>query len=229
MKVPRSLKRLYRIELKVASPVCLLAQVGVSSAWLWHARLGRLNFDSIQKLSKREMAQGVPKITHPSQVCDCCMAGKQSRVPFPKETRFRAEKPLDLVYADVCGPIRPETKGGNKYLLMTVDDHSMYMWVFFILIKAEVFDRFKEFKEDVELEHGRKIKALRTYNGVEFTSKDFKLLCSKTGMYHQLTSPYSPQQNEVVERRNRTKQAIVALSSCEAEFMAAVTPPPLVT
>ncbi|KAD5508936.1 hypothetical protein E3N88_16639 [Mikania micrantha] len=49
MKVPRSLNRLYKTILKVASPVCLLASVGVNSAWLWHARLSHLNFDAIQK------------------------------------------------------------------------------------------------------------------------------------------------------------------------------------
>ncbi|KAC9923458.1 hypothetical protein E3N88_45065 [Mikania micrantha] len=191
--------------------VALLPWYGVPLQLVVNFVPGRSFIVSALRLSTQELVQGVPKITHPSQVCDCCLAGKQIRLPFPKETQFRAEHPLDLVYAEVCGPIQPETKGGNRYLLLIVDDNSRYMWPFLIRTKAEVFERFKEFKESTELEYGKKIKGLRTDNGGEFNSQAFKTLCAESGMHHQLTAPYSPQQNGVVERRNQT---IMSMTRC---------------
>ncbi|KAD3642096.1 hypothetical protein E3N88_31320 [Mikania micrantha] len=76
------------------------------------------------------------------------------------------------------------------------------MWPYLILSKAQVFERFKEFKESIELKLGKKIKGLITDNGGEFNSQNFRDLCSKTGMCHLLTAPYSPQQNGVMESRN---------------------------
>ncbi|XP_076901465.1 uncharacterized protein LOC143555880 [Bidens hawaiensis] len=59
IKVPRSFNRVCKINLKVVSPVCL--QVSLHNvAWIWHARLGRLNFDALRGLSK--LADGVPRI-----------------------------------------------------------------------------------------------------------------------------------------------------------------------
>ncbi|GJW76447.1 ribonuclease H-like domain, reverse transcriptase, RNA-dependent DNA polymerase [Tanacetum coccineum] len=45
---------------------------------------------------------------------------------------------------------------------------------------------------------------LRTDRGGEFTSNEFTQYCKENGITRQLTAPYSPQQNGVVERRNRT-------------------------
>jgi transposase InsO family protein len=55
-----------------------------------------------------------------------------------------------------------------------------------------------------EVESGRKLKVLRTDRGGEFTSMEFRAYCTEEGVQRQLTAPYSPQQNRVVERRNQT-------------------------
>lgn len=70
--------------------------------------------------------------------------------------------------------------------------------------KSEAFTRFKNFRVLVEKETGAKIKTFRTDRGGEFTSKEFKEYCESTGVDRHLTAPYSPQQNGVVERRNKT-------------------------
>lgn len=49
---------------------------------------------------------------------------KLARSPFPSHTNFEAKKPLELVYADICGPIAPDTPGGNLHFLLLVDDYS---------------------------------------------------------------------------------------------------------
>ena len=203
MKVQRSPNRLYKIILKVGTPICLQAKLD-DKAWLWHARLGHVNFDTIKRLGTSDLVKGVPAINHPTQVCEACLAGKHSRKSFPDQTTFRAARPLEQVYADLCGPITPATQSGNRYILLIVDDHSRFMWTFMLKTKDEAFEQFKKFKAFIENQYGTKIKVLRTDRGGEFTSNEFKNFCELAGITRQLTAPYTPQQNGIVERRNRT-------------------------
>jgi len=83
MKVDRTLNRLYRVELKTAEPACFLTSVS-EEAWLWHGRLGHANFQSIKFLVDKEMALGAPVIKHPDQLCQACLAPKQTHTPFPQ-------------------------------------------------------------------------------------------------------------------------------------------------
>ncbi|CAD6268843.1 unnamed protein product [Miscanthus lutarioriparius] len=66
MKVPRAGNRLYKIELSIAVPKCLMASID-SQAWLWHGRLGHVNFRSLKQLVGKGMATGIPDISHPEQ------------------------------------------------------------------------------------------------------------------------------------------------------------------
>ena len=70
--------------------------------------------------------------------------------------------------------------------------------------KSEFFDIFKEFKALVGNQTEKKIKVLRTDNCGEFCKKEFEEFCKKCGIALQKTTPYTPQQNEDVERMNRT-------------------------
>ena len=67
-----------------------------------------------------------------------------------------------------------------------------------------MFETFKVFKAEVELQLGKKIKALRSDRGGEYISQEFKEYLVKNGIVQHLTSPYTPQQNGVSERINRT-------------------------
>ena len=67
MKVLRTLNRMYKIELTIVEPDCLMASID-DKAWLWHGRLGHVNFRSLKQLVGKEMATGVPVISHPEQV-----------------------------------------------------------------------------------------------------------------------------------------------------------------
>ena len=148
--------------------------------------------------------KGLPCINHPDQLCEGCLLGKQFRKSFPKESESRAKKPLELIHADVCGPIKPSSLGNSNYFLLFIDDFSRKTWVYFLKQKSEVFEVFKKFKATVERENGRKIKAMRTDRGGEFTSKEFQEFCEANGIRRPMTVPRSPQQNGVAERKNRT-------------------------
>nr|GEW90533.1 zinc finger, CCHC-type [Tanacetum cinerariifolium] len=121
-----------------------------------------------------------------------------------KKAKARSTSPLDLVYGDLCGPITPPTPSGKKYIFLLVDDYSRYMWVYFLTMKDQAFGTFKEYKNSIENELRTTLKMLRTDPGGEFTSSEFTQYYKENGIARQLTAPYSPQQNGVVERRNRT-------------------------
>lgn len=207
MKVRRTANCLYRIELKLAHPVSLLSSLD-DPAWLWHARLGHVNFQAMKLLVDKEMAGGVPAIVHPNQLCQSCLVAKQIRAPFPVEAHYRAEEPLELLHMDLCGPITPSTMAGNCYFLLIVDDYTRWMWVFVIKSKDQALEAFTKFKPLAENTAGRRVKTLRSDRGGEFLSGDFARLCEEAGIQRHLTAPYSPQQNGVVERRNRTVMAM---------------------
>ena len=88
----------------------------IDSSWLWHKRLGHLNFRSLNVLQQKGMVFGLPKIEEKEDVCQGCALGKQHRQPFPKGVSWRAKEYLQLVHTDVCGPMRTTSHGGNKYL-----------------------------------------------------------------------------------------------------------------
>jgi transposase InsO family protein len=203
VRVRRSDDCLYTIKLDIDRPVCLAAR-STEPAWRWHARYGHLNFPALRKLAQQEMVRGLPLLQQVTQVCDGCLLGKQRRAAFPTQSKYRADEHLELVHGDLCGPIEPATPAGNRYFLLLVDDMSRYMWLTLIRSKDESANAIKHFQARAEVESGRKLRALRTDRGGEFTSIEFGEYCANLGVGRQLTAPYSPQQNGVVERRNQT-------------------------
>ena len=75
--------------------------------------------------------------------------------------------------------------------------------------KSEAFEKFKEFKNEVEKQSGKSIKSLQSDRGVEYLSTEFTQFLKDNGILAQLTPPYTHQMNGVSERRNRTLLDIV--------------------
>lgn len=172
MKVTRSSNRLYKICIKENRAVCLLTKAE-EVAWLWHSRLGHVNFQTMQYMCNNEMAHGLPNLIHPKEVCKGCLLSKQARKPFPGQSNFGTTKVLQLLHGDLCGPITPSTPAGSRFFLLLVDDHSRMMWVFTLKSKDETFGAFKRFKAMVERNKMQKIQVLRTDKGGEFCSQEF--------------------------------------------------------
>nr|GEV88543.1 zinc finger, CCHC-type [Tanacetum cinerariifolium] len=172
MKVTQLRNQLYKANLRIGTPVCLLANLK-DDTWLWHARLGHLNFESLRSMAQRDLVHGIPSIKHTTQICDVCLIGKHSRASFPKKAKARSTSPLDLVYGDLCGPITPPTPSRKKYIFLLVNDYSRYMWVYFLSMKDQAFDTFNEYKKSIENELRTILKMLRMDRGREFTSNEF--------------------------------------------------------
>ncbi|KAG6529457.1 hypothetical protein ZIOFF_011655 [Zingiber officinale] len=89
----------------------------LDESYLWHLRYGHLNFKSLQLLEQKGMVTGLPTIHSKDRVCEGCIYGKMHRFPFPK-TAWRARSPLELVHADICGPIRSASLGNKQYFIL---------------------------------------------------------------------------------------------------------------
>jgi hypothetical protein len=105
---------------------------------------------------------------------------------------------------DLFGPTTYKSLGGNLYCLVIVDDFSRYTWVFFLHDKTEVASCFKKFAKRAQNEFDVKIKKIRSDNGKEFDNTNIETYCDEVGIKHEVSATYTPQQNGVVERKNRT-------------------------
>ncbi|CAA7052678.1 unnamed protein product [Microthlaspi erraticum] len=203
VKAARSKNRLYKVNMGLKDGLCLYTTTtSVSSRW--HARLGHINLEKMKGMMQRELVTGVPSFEFEKKLCGSCLLGKQTRQVFPQATTYRASKVLELIHGDLCGPITPHTAAGNKYIFVLIDDHSRYMWSILLREKSEALEKFKRFKKIMEQESGASIQVFRTESGGEFVSQEFNAFCEISRIKRHLTAPYTPQQNGVVERRNRT-------------------------
>ena len=172
---------------------------------LWHQRLGHLNGQQLKAIDQKKLATGVKiKRTANLSFCEGCVEGKMHRKPFKPVGEIRSTRKLQLVHSDVCGPMHTKSIGGRKYFVTFIDDYSRCCAVYFLRNKSEVPEKFKEFEAITTNECGQKIGTLRTDNGGEYLSREFKAYLRSKGIRHELTVAHSPEQNGVAERMNRT-------------------------
>lgn len=173
-------------------------------AELWHQRLGHTGYSNLKILQSMNMVLDLPKFVVEKEGCESCILSKHSRDSFPKESETRATKKLELIHSDVCGPMQSLSIIGSRYFLTFIDDATRMVWVYFLKSKSEVFQTFKKFKNLVENQASCKIKKIRSDRGSEYLSGEFTKFLEDHGIERQLTAAYSPQQNGVSERRNRS-------------------------
>jgi transposase InsO family protein len=125
-------------------------------------------------------------------ICKGCAQGKNVKKPFPSSDS-KAKGALDIIHSDVCGPMPVASLSRYVYYVSFIDDFSRKTWIYFLKAKSEVFNKFKEFKALVENLSEKKIKILRSDNGGEFTSDEFKAFCKEVGIKRELSTPYNPQ------------------------------------
>ncbi|KAJ9543763.1 hypothetical protein OSB04_023470 [Centaurea solstitialis] len=171
---------------------------------MWHGRLGHVNFNSIQRLSKLNC---IPNCDFDSKYkCPVCVEAKLTRTSF--QSIDRKTEPLDLIHTDVCDLKSISTRGGNKYFITFIDDSTKYCYIYLLKSKDEAIDKFVVYKTEVENQLNKKIKVVRSDRGGEYVSP-FAEFCSQNGIRHEFTAPYSHQQNGIAERKNRTLKEMV--------------------
>jgi transposase InsO family protein len=113
-------------------------------------------------------------------------------------------RPLELLHMDLFGPVAYLSIGGSKYGLIIVDDFSRFTWKFFLQDKSETQETLKRFLRRAQNEFELKVKKIRSDNGSEFKNLQVEEFLEEEGIKHEFSAPYTPQQNGVVERKNRT-------------------------
>src|SRR5277367_4181489 len=165
--------------------------------------MSHLGEDYVRKLAKIVDGMGI-KFRTSVGVCEACVEGKQHRRPS-HQPATRAKEPLELIHSDLCGPIDPTTYGRTNYYLLFTDDLTRMTYIYPLKKKssADVLEKFKEYKPEVEKQTGKLIKRLRTDRGGEY-ERWMEAHLKGSGIIHETTAPYSPDQNGVAERANRT-------------------------
>lgn len=176
---------------------------------LWHRRLGHLGIQNLKQLGKSHLVEGMGKLSVLDNTnfeklsCEPCIMGKMTRQPFNGKG-YRANKPLEVVHTDVCGPISPTTWDGFRYFVTFLDDYTHMVVVYLLKNKFEVFEKFKEYHAYARHHFGVNILNLRLDNGGEYTSNEMRNFCKDQGIRMKFIVPYNPEMNGKAERLNRT-------------------------
>ncbi|GKB75734.1 retrovirus-related pol polyprotein from transposon TNT 1-94 [Tanacetum coccineum] len=188
-----------------SSPICLLSKASKNKSWLWHRRLNHLNFGTINDLARKDLVRGLPRLKfEKDHLCSACQLGKSKKHTHKPKTENTNLEVLNTLHMDLCGPMRVQTINGKKYILVIVDDYSRFTWVKFLRSKDETPEVVIKFLKQIQVGLNKTIRYIRTDNGTEFVNKDLTAYYERVGIFHQKTVPRTPQQNDVVERQNRT-------------------------
>jgi transposase InsO family protein len=174
---------------------------------LWHQRLGHMNYSDLAKAAKRGAIIDLPKMDKiEKSVCGACQLGKQIRTPHKKTSGILTSHNLELLHMDLMGPTRTESLGGKRYIMVIVDDYSRYTWVVLLREKSDAFSQAQILFKRIQNEQDCSIKRIRSDHGREFENSSFEEFCNEHGIKQEFSAPITPQQNGVVERKNRVIQ-----------------------
>jgi transposase InsO family protein len=124
--------------------------------------------------------------------------------PHHAKNIMTTTRPLEMLHMDLFGPIAYISIDGNKYGLVIIDDYSCFTSVFFLCDKSETQEVLKKFLKRAQNEFDAKVKKIRSDNGSEFKNTQVEDYLNQGGIEHEFSAPYTPQQNEVSERKNMT-------------------------
>ncbi|KAJ9561586.1 hypothetical protein OSB04_006746 [Centaurea solstitialis] len=195
-----------RLQHKLQYPsTCLISRSSLRQAVLWHKRLSHLNFRYIDKIVKHQLVSGIPLIKFDQEeMCPGCEKGKMKRASHPPKPEQGSKSPLSLLHMDLCGPMKYQSLAGRKYILVIVDDFSRYTWTKFLKTKDETSSLIINFIKAVQVQLKLPVQTVRTDNGTEFKNSILKSFYNSLGITQTFSAARTPEQNGVVERRNRT-------------------------
>ena len=169
----------------------------------WHKCYGHIGYSGIQKLIDHKMVDGLTiDISSIKPDCEICIQAKQTIKPFDGKSR-RNTKAGELTHIDLWGKYEIASIHGNQYYILFIDDATRYVTVHFLKRKDEAAKQVKEYLTYLKTQE-KFPKAIRIDRGSEFLNQNLKPWFNENGLEIQTTAPYSPSQNGVAERMNRT-------------------------
>lgn len=171
----------------------------------WHQRFGHCGLNTIRDMWRKDTVKNlsVKPSTDYLQCTDCIM-GKHCRVPHRSRRRKQATSKSAVLHMDTCGPMKTPSLGGNVYFVLATEEYSGYKLIIFTKNKFEIASNVKKMINKVELESKRSVKLIITDNGTEFVNQDLGKWLITKGINHEFSAPYTPEQNGLSERSNRT-------------------------
>jgi hypothetical protein len=174
---------------------------------VWHPRFGHAGSHHFKRL--HEVTEGlespIDMETKPEGPCDPCIMSKHVRV-ISREKPEPETEVLYRAYMDMWGPYRITTWGGHMYFMTITDGKSRYKVVITGASRKELWRKFLEWREAAERETGKKLVRVRLDNAPEFEALAEDL--REVGIVVEFTTIYSPDQNGIAERTNRTLVAM---------------------
>nr|GEU89468.1 hypothetical protein [Tanacetum cinerariifolium] len=188
---------LYTLSLKdmmASSPICLLSKASKTKSWLWHRGLSHLNFGAINHLARQGLVRGLSKLKfEKDHLCSACAMGKSTKKSDKPNSEDTNQEKLYLLHMDLYGTMRVESVNEKKHILVIVDGYSRFTWVKFLRSKDEAPNFIIKFLKMIQVRLKVPVHRIRTDNRTE-----------EVGISHETSVARSPQQNGVIERRNRT-------------------------
>nr|GEX53269.1 hypothetical protein [Tanacetum cinerariifolium] len=163
-------------KVEVPKELSKVSMASKTKSWIRHRSLSHLNFGAINHLARQGLVRGLPKLKfEKDNLCFACAMGKSNQTSYKPKSEDTNQEKLYLLHMDLCGSMRVKSVNGKKYILFIFDDYSRFTWVKCLRSKDEALD---------------------------FIIKFLKM--NQVGISHEISVAHSPQQNGVVERRNRT-------------------------
>ncbi|GJV75230.1 retrovirus-related pol polyprotein from transposon TNT 1-94 [Tanacetum coccineum] len=157
------------------------------------------------QLARQGLVRGLPKLKfEKDHLCSACAMGKSKKKPHKPKSEDTNQEKLYLLHMDLCGPMRVASVNGKKYILVIIDDYSQFTWVKCLRSKDEAPYFIIKFLKMIQVRLKTPVRRIRTDNGTEFVNQTLREYYEKVGISHETSVARSPQQNGVVERRNRT-------------------------
>ncbi|GAA5886545.1 hypothetical protein JCM3774_003453, partial [Rhodotorula dairenensis] len=171
---------------------------------IWHCRLGHIALSTIIELSKKKAVDGLVLSDTTVEDCESCLVSKSKRSAF-RRISTPVKRPLARVFIDLGFVTTPDSQGRSSYLVI-VDQYSSARWSFPLAAKDAdtVLAVFRDWHVAAEKVADRTLARVRSDNGTEFVNATFRAYFKEHGITHELTAPYTPEQNGQAERMNGT-------------------------
>ncbi|XP_035844472.1 uncharacterized protein LOC118491109 [Helianthus annuus] len=209
MRAPR-VSDLYVVDMSVATTTtgqthCFMSRATQKESELWHRKMGHIHLRKMNHLVHNDLVKGVHlKSFHLEGECISCIKGKQRKKFHPCKKMNSVSKLLERLHMDLFGPVNVKSITGCLYCLVVTDDYSRFSWVTFLKTKDETFESLLRLFRKIENLYRTRIQRLRSDNGTEFKNNKMGEFCDRRGILQEFSAPYTPQQNGVAERKNRT-------------------------
>lgn len=137
------------------------------------------------------------------ECCDGCHLGKMHK-KFFSSNKFIPTTIGELVVTDVVGQIQQKSVSGGEFYVFFKDVFSKYKVAYFLKHKSETAECFKSYTIKMKTDTGKSVKILRSDNGGEYMSHNFKTWLADNGIKHQTCAAHTPEQNGIAERDHRS-------------------------